>query len=118
MSQENSSLQRRPEPDRCIHLAVMYDGEVIWKAPRQPRITLYEADLITLNVEGSHLLEVWKERYGLVPRGAMLTPFQAGLLAAAYVVLSGQARPDIIDQRDVLDEIRRQLGSSMKLLGE
>lgn len=109
--------QHPVEPRSRIYLAVMWDGEFVWKAPRQSHMFCHEANLIVLSVPGGgDVLELWKERFGLVPHGTLLTPVQAGLLAAAHVVLAAKDRSWA--QNDVLREVRRQLSSSMKLLGE
>ncbi len=111
--------QHFPEPRARIHLAVMWDGEVVWKAPKQTHRFCHEANLIILNVEGSDLLELWKERYALVPQGVLLTYQQAGLLAAAHVILTAPDRFDYGDRHMALRAIRRQLSTaSVKLLGE
>lgn len=77
------------DPDRRVYLAVMYDGEVIWNAPRQSRQVVHTANLIIVS-EPDGFLVVWKERFGLVPTGITVTPEQAGLLAAAYVIMSSE----------------------------
>ena len=111
--------QHFPEPRARIHLAVMWDGEVVWKAPRQTHRFCHEANLIILNVEGSDLLEVWKERYALVPHGVLLTHQQAGLLAAAHVILISPERFGFDDRHEALGVTRSRLSTaSLKLLGE
>lgn len=110
-----ATRQPRPLPHDLdatpVHLMVMHDGRVFGRylASRQE---CHAADLIVTEGIGTTLW-VWKDRYDLVSRECILTPQQAGALAAAYVVLSSEEA--MRDFGAYLQSVRRQLASAMKL---
>ena len=72
----------------------MHDGEVVWRtetrAHRQHPALVRGANLVLVDA-GAGMVEAFKDRYDLVPRGVPMTAQQGGVLAAAHVVLTSEA---------------------------